>query len=207
MPPFNGCHVQFSVFLLLYPIMMILKKMALLPVLLAAGILLAALYGALHDQVSYAISAEYYTLFKFKQFHIAADLPPRIGAAVVGILATWWMGLVIGIPLSLCGLIHVKWQTMLEATLKAYGVALVVAFIAGASGIIYGIFGQPPPADRIAANFEIAGWMHNFSYLGGVLGILLGIGYQIYRRVRMHRKTGDDSPGSGPEKAQTGGFK
>jgi hypothetical protein len=57
------------------------------------GGVVAGSNGAVHDQVSYAISPEYFTKLKFKQFSWADfGWPPRLFAGEVGFLATWWVG-------------------------------------------------------------------------------------------------------------------
>jgi hypothetical protein len=69
------------------------------------GALLAGLYGALHDQVSYTISPEYFTKMKFEQFHYANfGWPQRVFASEVGFLASWWVGLFGGWALARVGL-------------------------------------------------------------------------------------------------------
>lgn len=66
------------------------------------SVLCAALFGALHDQLSYSVSPEYFTLLKFQQFHLTEwALPLRLKAALVGVLATWWVGLPLGLALGL----------------------------------------------------------------------------------------------------------
>ena len=55
---------------------------------LAVSCCIAALFGALHNQVSFTLSDEYFTKFKFFQFGLSEfDVAPRILAAYVGILA------------------------------------------------------------------------------------------------------------------------
>jgi hypothetical protein len=63
---------------------MIMKKIMTMPVLLVLGCLIAGIYGCLHDQISYTVSPEYYTRFKFHQFCVPETLHNRLGAAVVG---------------------------------------------------------------------------------------------------------------------------
>ncbi len=42
------------------------------------AILAAGLFGAVHDQISYTLSYEYFTRFKFHQFHLVdSPLPER----------------------------------------------------------------------------------------------------------------------------------
>lgn len=76
-----------------------MRKLALIPVLFAIACLFAGAYGSLHNQISYTVSPEYFTQFKFHQFRINDSIPDRIGAAIVGWKASWWMGLVLGVVL------------------------------------------------------------------------------------------------------------
>ena len=67
----------------------VLEKLIALLLLFLAALLLCGIFGALHDQVSYTISREYFTLFKFRQFGIDSGVAERLGAASVGFQATW----------------------------------------------------------------------------------------------------------------------
>ena len=71
----------------------------------ALGALIAGIYGIIHDQITYRLSESYFTEFKFHQF--ASNDPrslftpnfayaDRIFVAVIGFLATWWVGLFAG---------------------------------------------------------------------------------------------------------------
>ncbi len=80
-------------------------KLLLLPVLLAAGCLISGFYGAAHNQISYTVSPDYFHAFKFIQFEMPANLHNRLGAAIVGWEASWWMGVLIGIPILSVALI------------------------------------------------------------------------------------------------------
>ncbi len=50
-----------------------MKKFFLFVFLVFFAILLSGLYGIIHDQISYTVSPEYFTKFKFQQFGIAGD--------------------------------------------------------------------------------------------------------------------------------------
>lgn len=109
------------------------KFVAFLLILIIAPIL-ASLYGVIHDQLTYSISEEYYTKFKFVQFGLenwgigrnvgTLTAPiiqlnnPRMGAAIVGVLATWWVGLIIGVFLGLIGLIHKSGNNCLKLLVR-----------------------------------------------------------------------------------------
>ena len=79
-----------------------MKKFALLILALLAMPLIAGLYGALHDQVSFTISPEYFTRFKYDQFGFDPQWfgGDRHTVALIGFLATWWVGALIGLFLG-----------------------------------------------------------------------------------------------------------
>ena len=47
-------------------------------VLLAAGCLNAGVYGALHNQISFTVSPDYFFAFKFRQFGIPEEFRDRL---------------------------------------------------------------------------------------------------------------------------------
>src|SRR5690606_14976329 len=121
-----------------------LKKFLTLILIIAIAPVIGGLYGVLHDQLTYTISPEYYTKFKFYQFGLMdlgneAIFPnPRLEVSVVGFLATWWMGLPIGIILGLVGLVHKNNKQMFRSTFGAIIVTVIVAFATGLIGLAYG---------------------------------------------------------------------
>lgn len=161
---------------------------------------IAGIYGAFHDQLTYTISPEYYTKFKFIQFNIINESNSskityiRFFVAIVGFLATWWFGLILGFILALIGLVHKDWKTMYKVSLKSIFLALIVVFIFGLIGLFYGRFilsNQPIshfqdwfiPKNLIDyKNFISVASMHNFSYVGGIFGLIIGSIYSFKNR-------------------------
>jgi hypothetical protein len=154
---------------------------------------MAGIYGFLHDQISYTDSPEYFTCLKFQQFNIPESLHHRTGAGIVGIKATWWMGLVIGIVIIPVGLIIPGWKNYLKVMLQTFICACGTALLIGIAALIYGLinynennlpnFGIPNDVvDRIS--FSVVGNMHNFSYLGGIIGMVAGIIFIIVMKIR-----------------------
>jgi len=176
--------------------------------IIAISPLLGAVYGIIHDQITYSLSEEYYTKFKFAQFRLdrqgmgenlgTPQAPnvvlenPRKGAAIVGMRATWWVGLIIGMGLGLVGLIHADTKRMFRITVKAIMITIGVALLMGLIGWLYGwlFLADDPPNWFIPENvldtsaFIAVGSMHNFSYLGGLFGLILGAGYSVWNRGR-----------------------
>lgn len=174
------------------------KKILVLLLMLFLSPVIAGCYGILHDQLTYSLCHEYYTKFKFIQFGLLEEgqVPhfryPRIHVAIVGFFATWWMGLPIGFILGLTGLIHRNAKRMLRVTLQAMLLTLFVAFITGLIGLLYGHWYLADhgvdwyfPKDLIDRKaFIRVGSMHNFSYLGGLTGLIAAIYYSLRQRNR-----------------------
>src|SRR5687768_837449 len=155
--------------------------------LILIACLLGGIYGIIHDQISYTISPEYYTKFKFYQFGLMSEgdeaiFPyPRLQVSIVGFMATWWTGIPIGIVLGVFGL-HSDKKIMMDLTIKAFLITIFVSFVTGLYGLYEGYFflaDRPKEEFRrrfIPGNlndfkgFIAVGAMHNYSYLGGFFG-------------------------------------
>src|SRR5690349_18959242 len=61
-------------------------------------ILSAVVYGILHDQVTARVCVEYFTIGHPPMFDTDS---PTLLALGWGIIATWWVGLLLGIPAAL----------------------------------------------------------------------------------------------------------
>jgi hypothetical protein len=171
-------------------------KLILFPPLLLAGCLISGFYGVLHDELTYTLSPDYFHAFKFITFQIPDSLHNRAGAALVGWQATWWMGLLIGLPVLTLGLLMPDWKSYLTHSLAAFAVVALTALAVGLGALVYSYFaidanhlpdyGYPRGVDRVA--FARVGMMHNFSYLGGFIGIFTGISYLVAIRIRLRRR-------------------
>ncbi len=178
-----------------------MKKFLTLGLIISIAPLIGGIYGVFHDQITYTISPEYYTKFKFYQFGLMdigneAIFPnPRIEVSIVGFLATWWMGVPIGIILGLVGLIHKDSRQMFIFTLKAFLITVIVAFATGLVGLAFGSLYLADigvnwwlPENLIdKKSFIAVGSMHNFSYLGGLTGLVAGIIYSTRQKRKAHK--------------------
>ncbi|MEH3023519.1 MAG: hypothetical protein PGN19_12385 [Pseudomonas oryzihabitans] len=140
-------------------------------------IALAALYGALHDQVSYSLGPDYFTCLKFPQFGLLdSDAAPRWRAARVGLQA----GAVAGLPLGLALLWLARgrpagdrylWRGSAAVLLGALGCALLGLGL-GWFALELGSVLRVPACVQDRRGFLLAAWMHDGSYLGALLGLL-----------------------------------
>ncbi len=176
-----------------------MQKLLTLFGIIVAGCFVAGLYGIIHDQLTYSISPEYYTKFKFYQFGLIDEGSeaifefPRLQVAIVGFMATWWMGIPISIILGLLSL-HSDRKTMVDIAMKAFLVTIVIAFITGLYGLYEGhVYLSNQPIENFKRwfipdnlidfkSFIKVGSMHNYSYLGGLFGLIGSIAYIGWRK-------------------------
>jgi len=174
-----------------------MAKLMLVPVLLAVACLFAGTYGAVHNQISYTVSPEYFTQFKFHQFNIE-NIPHRFGAAIVGWEAAWWMGIVIGVVLIPAGLVIRGTRDYFWGMIRVFAIVASTTLVVGlaALAIAFATVDRNSVGDFTRYGNEISddvafarAWtMHNFSYLGGLIGIITG-GIAIYRQRRCQQTT------------------
>ncbi len=156
---------------------------------------LSGAFGALHDQISYTVSSEYFTLFKFRQFALMDPrVPERLRAACVGFLASWWMGLPIGMLVAPMTLLFRDPRDMMRHGLRAYGAVVAFAMAFALAGLAGGYLSTAsidlaryrgwylPPHVVHLRRFLCAGTMHNAAYLGGALGVIVAWVYLVLAR-------------------------
>jgi hypothetical protein len=149
------------------------------------GAVVAGVYGAIHDQISFTISEEYFTKLKFHQFSYANfGLSPRIFAAEVGFLASWWVGLIAGWLLARVGLADLPPSGRFKQISTAFLIVGLTAVICGTAASLLAIFttrnGYLAPWEhwrralglRDLRSFVVVAYLHNGSYLGGLLGFI-----------------------------------
>lgn len=112
-----------------------MNKLALVPLLFLVACLLAGIYGAVHNQISYTVAPEYFTQFKFHQFQIDEAIPDRVGAAIVGWNAAWWMGIVIGIILIPLGFVINGRSNDFWSMIRVFGVVAVTTMVVGLAAL------------------------------------------------------------------------
>lgn len=107
-------------------------------------------------------------------------------------MATWWVGVFIGFIHGLVGFIHKSPKISVKIIFKASLITIIVALLTGFIGLAYGkwlinvdtLHWNFPDNLLDKPNFIAVGSMHNFSYLGGLIGLIVGVVYQI----KMYRK-------------------
>jgi hypothetical protein len=149
--------------------------------------IMAGMYGAIHDQITYTIYPEFFTLTRFGIEGISPDIHPRLGAAISGINNAWKLGIPLGLLLSLVGLIHSGHRKMFFFTLQSFLIALGLAVFAALIAVVL-------PVTEVSSDINMAHFpsisdplkfskvvsVNNFARAGAIIGMILGVGWHAY---------------------------
>lgn len=162
-----------------------------LPPMLAVamlGAVLASAYGVLHDQWTYSISPEYFTKLKFQQFaHANLGLGERFFVATIGILATWWVGMLAAWLLARRLIPHQPRPQAYRQIRQGFVIVFAFSAIFALGGYAYGLWRGPEADDTAWAwatrslqitdlgSFVRVAYIHNASYLGSLTGLIVAL--------------------------------
>jgi len=155
----------------------------------------SVMYGILHDQVTARVCIEYFTIGHPPILDTAS---PTLLALGWGVLATWWVGLLLGVPAALASRIG-SWPKYDAARLIHPVLALLlfmaaVSLFAGALGFLLakagGIWLVEPLRSKVPAAKHAAYladlWAHLASYAAGLAGGLIICGWTLVKRRRKY---------------------
>jgi len=160
----------------------------------------AIAYGILHDQITARICVEYFTIGHPPIF--GTD-DPTLLAIGWGVLATWWVGVILGIALaaaarwgqwpkrSAVSLIRPLLVLMICSAVCALAAGIVGTILARAGLVtLMGRIAREVPREKHVA-FVADLWAHSASYLSGFVG-----GAIVIARVLMSRRLASQAPAS-----------
>lgn len=139
----------------------------------------AVCYGIVHDQITARVCVEYFTVGHPPVF--GTENPTLLGIGW-GIIATWWVGLMLGVPLAVAARSGSRTKRSVGSLVRPVACLLAVmaacALVAGIAGwwlassgavILVGPIARQLPADRHVP-FLADAWAHSASYLVGFVG-------------------------------------
>lgn len=151
----------------------------------------AVCYGEIHDQITARICVEYFTIGHPPIFNTQS---PTLLAIGWGFIATWWVGVLLGIPAALVSRVG-RWPKFTaQQLLTPIGRLLVVmAILSSSAGYIgyrlasAGVMSllEPLASDVPAAHhqaFLADMCAHNASYAAGILGGFALCGWVVFQR-------------------------
>jgi hypothetical protein len=152
----------------------------------------AVTYGIIHDQITARICLEYFTVGHPPVF--GTNSPTLLGIGW-GIIATWWVGLMLGVPLAFvarCGSgPKLSVSFFVRPILVLLGCMACTAIIAGVAGYFatssHAVWLVEPLASRVPPEHHVAFlvdlWTHLASYASGFIG---GIVLIVWARRQRH---------------------
>lgn len=147
--------------------------------IIGLSVLAAIAYGIVHDQITARICVEYFTIGHARLIH--SDSPAVLGL-FWGVVATWWVGLPLGIGLAVAARSGSRRQLGPKELVPSLVRLLLVMFALATVAGCLGYFGSKagafiliePLASRVPADRHVAfltcGWAHGASYVAGIFG-------------------------------------
>ena len=167
----------------------------------AMASVIAGLYGVINDQITFSISSEYYTKYRFLQYNLvqvegdSRIIYPRILVVLVTFLSTWWFPLISGLIIIIFNLIQNTWKMLLKTSVLAMLISILITVFFAIIGFILGslIISKLPKyyfadwcfiPDKLNdyENYITAGTMDVFNSFGGFLGLIVAIFYSYKKR-------------------------
>lgn len=159
-------------------------------------VIAAVLYGITHNQITARVCVEYFTIGHPPMF--GTDNPTLLGLGW-GVCATWWVGLLLGVPLAVAARAGVRPKRSVGSLVRpvAYLLAVmaacacgvgVVGWLLASRGAVFlvGPIAHELPSDR-RVPFLADLWAHSASYIVGLVGGVVVI-------VRVWRSRGRTTP-------------
>jgi hypothetical protein len=160
------------------------------------SILAAVFYGICHDQVTARVCVEYFTIGHAPVFNTTS---PTFLALGWGVIASWWMGAFLGVPLALASRAGAPPKLAASDLIKPVTILLAVMAICS---LIAGVIGYGMAStgrvwlvgamrERVASDRHIAFladlWAHNAAYTVGFVGGFVLCGYAVHMRKRKNK--------------------
>jgi hypothetical protein len=145
--------------------------------IVAVSVFAAILYGVVHDQITVRVCLEYFTIGHPPVF---PTQDPTLLALGWGVIATWWVGLPLGILLAVVSRQGSQIKLVVSQLIRPLFVLLacmgIAAMIAGTLGAYFARNGGASVNEFILipeqarVGFIAALWSHTASYASGIIG-------------------------------------
>nr|WP_309693629.1 hypothetical protein [Armatimonas sp.] len=145
--------------------------------IIALTVGLSCAYGIVHDQITARVCIEYFTIGHFSPTNI--PWTPTVLGLYWGIVATWWVGLILGVPFALCARVGPWPKRTARELLRPLLLLLAITFACAMTGLVIarlmGFTAMPHLLPMVlnadqAARFSADLVAHNISYGVGLFG-------------------------------------
>ncbi|MEM1059728.1 MAG: hypothetical protein AAGK14_10810 [Verrucomicrobiota bacterium] len=169
------------------------------------AVLAAIVFGIVHDQITARVSIEYFTVAHPPMIGLGRSDSPTINGIYWGIVATWWVGLPLGIGLAVAARAgkrpKLSARQLFHPILFLLICMLGIAAIAGLVGYILAENGsielnrwlaRKIPSEQ-HSSFIAVGAAHFVSYLSGAIGGVVLWVWVWFRRKRLEPLAGPNA--------------
>lgn len=158
----------------------------------------AVIYGILLDQITARVCLEYFTIGHPPVFDTTS--PTWLGVGW-GIIATWWAGFALGVPLAIAARAGRRPKRRVQSLVRPIAQLLLImaacAMLAGIIGYVLGLWRifvlVEPLSSRVPTDkhvrFLADAWAHSASYLIGFVGGIVVV-VKVWRSRRGQVETG-----------------
>lgn len=155
------------------------------------------IYGIIHDQITVRLCVEYFTVFHPPVF---PTRDPTLLGVGWGIIATWWVGLLLGIPLAIAARAGSAPKRNAKDLFRPIAKLMLIsgcfAFVLGVAGYVSATMGWAcmvePWSSQISPEkhiwFLVDMWAHNAGYAVGFVGGI-GLVRSVWRSRSIERET------------------
>ncbi|WP_153556444.1 hypothetical protein [Roseimaritima sediminicola] len=141
--------------------------------IISLSVACCTVYGILHDQVTARVCIEYFTIGHPPIF---STRDPTLLGIGWGIIATWWVGIILGVPLAMASRLGTAPRKSTAQLLRPLAILMLVSglfatlmgtigFIAAHNGWVYltgDLANRVPPEKHVAFITDL--WAHSASY-------------------------------------------
>lgn len=150
--------------------------------IIISTLIVAISYGIIHDMITAHLCVEYFTIGHPK---IIESESPVLLALIWGIIATWWVGLPMGLLIAGFSQLGKKpkleyrevMKLIIRLILMMFGIALfagVVGYFLTELNVIHLVSRLAEQMDSTNhSKFLATGWAHTSSYLSGIIGTFI----------------------------------
>jgi len=149
----------------------------------------AVVYGICHDNLTARICVEYFTVGHPPIFGGTQD--PTLLAFGWGVIATWWVGLALGVPAAFFARVEsmprLTWRRLVKPIVVLMIVMALASVVNGLVGHVFGgLNAYYHPSDQVEDRTEyvVAAHAHGAAYGVGFFGGVLILGWIWWRRGR-----------------------
>ena len=101
---------------------------------------MTGIYGMIYYQISYSISNEYYTKYRFLQYGLVNEdgdriIHLRVFVSLIAFFSTWWFPFISGVVFGFFNLTQSSWKKLFQTSFVVILIAVLMTIISELIGL------------------------------------------------------------------------